>query len=95
MGNYVARRLAVLLDEQPLWLDAMVELLRRMDVEVVGKTTHPSRALELVSEHNPDVFIASLRASDDELDGLSCVYQVAQKHSDVKRVVLSQSSDSQ
>ena len=59
----VARRVAVLLDEQPLWLDAMAELLRRVGIEPIGKTTRPTRALELVGEHDPDVFIASTRAT--------------------------------
>jgi DNA-binding NarL/FixJ family response regulator len=88
------RRVAVLLDEQPLWLDAMAELLRKMDVETVGRTTRPTRALTLVVEHSPDVFIASTRAFDRELDALSCIRRVADDHPDVKRVVLSQSSDS-
>jgi DNA-binding NarL/FixJ family response regulator len=89
-----ARRLAVLLDEQPLWLDAMTELLKRMDVETVGKTTHPVRALELVERHSPDVFIVSVRASDPDLDALECVRRVAESYPNVKRVILSQSSDS-
>jgi DNA-binding NarL/FixJ family response regulator len=89
----VARRVAVLLDEQPLWLDAMAELLRRVGIEPIGKTTRPTRALELVTEHEPDVFIASTRATEKELDALSCVRRVAEEHPNVKRVVLSQSSD--
>ena len=88
------RRLAVLLDEQPLWLDAMAELLARMDVEAVGRATRPTQALELVREHKPDVFIASMRAADRELDGLSCVRLVGEELPAVKLVVLSQSSDS-
>jgi DNA-binding NarL/FixJ family response regulator len=86
-------RLAVLLDEQPLWLDAMVELLGTVGIEVPGRTTRPTRALELVREHRPDVFIASARASDDEFQALMCVRRVADEHPEVKRVVLGQSSD--
>jgi DNA-binding NarL/FixJ family response regulator len=88
-----ARRAVVVLDEHPLWLDAMEGLLDRMGLDVVGKTTGPGAALALVGEHQPDVFVASLNPSDSELDGLSCVRRVRTEHPDVIVVVLASTDD--
>jgi len=40
-----SERTAVVLDEQPLWLEAMEQLLGRVGVSIVGKTTDPTEAL--------------------------------------------------
>ena len=37
--GYGEERTAVVLDDQPLWLDALEQLLVRANVRVVGKTT--------------------------------------------------------
>ena len=58
MGNG-EERTAVVLDDQPLWLDALEQLLARANVRVVGKTTEAESALALVDEHRPDVLITS------------------------------------
>ncbi len=44
-------RTAVLLDRQPLWLEAVERVLDRIDVRVVGKATAPKPALELIEQH--------------------------------------------
>ena len=49
-------RSAILLDRQPLWLEAVERVLDRIDVNVVGKATAPKPALELIQRHRPDVF---------------------------------------
>ena len=41
-------RTAVVLDEHPLWLDAVEAVLARLHVKVEGKTTSVARTLELV-----------------------------------------------
>jgi hypothetical protein len=41
-------RTAVVLDEQPLWLEAMGQLLDRVGMRVVGKTADLREALDLV-----------------------------------------------
>jgi len=49
--------LAVVLDRQPLWLNAVTDVLERAGFQVVGATTSETRALELIREHRPDVLI--------------------------------------
>jgi DNA-binding NarL/FixJ family response regulator len=53
-------RTAVVLDEQPLWLEAMDQLLGRVGVTIVGKTTDPAEALEL----HPELKTVVLSATD-------------------------------
>jgi DNA-binding NarL/FixJ family response regulator len=91
--DHEGRRVAVLLDEQPVWLNAMASLLDRVGIESVETTTRPSHALELVSALDPDVFVASAQATEGELNGLACIRRVAEEHAHVKRVVLSQNSE--
>jgi DNA-binding NarL/FixJ family response regulator len=82
-------RTAVILDEQPLWLDAVEQLLERVGVSIVGKTTEPTEALELVDEHRPDLLLADYSVTDGELDALGCLRKAHELHPEVKSVVLS------
>ena len=82
-------RTAVVLDQQPLWLEAMAQLLRRVGVNIVGKTTDPAEALELVGEHRPDLLLADYGISDGDLDAVECVRKAQELHLELKAVVLS------
>ena len=88
-----SQRSAVILDEHPLWLEAMEKLLGPMGFQVVGKTTEPKLALAAIAEHQPDIFVTSLRAGDRELDGMTCLRQVRAEHPEVTVVVLSALED--
>jgi DNA-binding NarL/FixJ family response regulator len=82
-------RTAVVLDQQPLWLDAMEQLLKRAGVNIVGKTTEPTEALELVEENRPDILLTDYSVRDDELDAIECVRRAQEAHPELKTVVLS------
>jgi two-component system response regulator DevR len=88
-----SKRSAVVLDELPLWLEAVEKLLGSMGFQVVGKTTEPKLARALIAEHQPDVFVTSLPAGDRELDGMTCLRQVRAEHPKVTVVVLSSVED--
>jgi DNA-binding NarL/FixJ family response regulator len=92
MGNG-EERTAVVLDDQPLWLDALEQLLARADVRVVGKTTNVETALGLVEEHRPDVFIASTDAADAADGGIRCIARAHQRWPGLKSVVLAPDYD--
>ena len=64
-------RTAVVLDEQPLWLEAMEHLLNRAGMRVVAKTTDASEALDLIAVHEPDVLLADYGVRSGELDEMS------------------------
>jgi DNA-binding NarL/FixJ family response regulator len=83
------QRTAVIVDQHPLWLDALEQLLRKIDVQVVGRTTEASEALDLVEQHQPDVVVSEF---DPDEEG-SLLAQARAARSDVKCVVLSDSND--
>jgi len=79
---------AVIADPHPLWLDAVEHVLNRIGITVVGKTTSPGEALELVRELGPDILITEIAASDGRLDGLDLLEEV-QQIDGVRSIVLS------
>jgi DNA-binding NarL/FixJ family response regulator len=81
-------RTAVLLDPYPLWLDAVELVLTRSGVEVVGQTTDPDRALELVEEFRPTVLVAESAG-----EGLTCIREARAKVPGLKAIVLSSPDD--
>ena len=86
-------RTAVLLDGHPLWLKAMAELLERVGVELVGSTTDPVAALDLVEAHQPDVFVMTLEWRASELDGYECLRRTRALSPKTQTVVVSSEDD--
>src|SRR2546422_10599257 len=86
---------AVVLDPYPLWLDAVSNVLLRIEVEVVATTTSPTKALELIAELDPDVVVAELSAEDAELDGIGFLNQARAESPPAKIVVFSTYEDRQ
>ena len=86
-GN--GEKTAVILDRHPLWLDALERLLDGVGVSVVGKTTSPAAALEMVGKMRPTVFIAEYDAILDSEDGLGLLRRAATHNPGVYSVVLS------
>ena len=88
-------RTAVLLDEHPLWLDGVEQVLARIGIEVKGKATSPEHALALIEEHGPSLFVTSIEMSDGEVDGLECLSRAKQRAPELKVIVLSAYGDPQ
>jgi DNA-binding NarL/FixJ family response regulator len=82
-------RTAVLLDRQPLWLEALEGILARIDVHVAGKATAPARALELIAKHRPDVFLTGIEMADGDMDGITCIGLAREAAPDLRVVVVS------
>ena len=86
-------RTAVVLDEHPLWLDAVEAVLARLQVKVEGKTTSVARTLELVDTYRPDVLL--LEPTDNSGDGrrLDLMRRAREIHPGLKVIVLSNSHE--
>jgi len=82
-------RTAVLLDQHPLWLEAVEQLLRRIGVEVKGKAIAPNLALALIDEHRPSLLITDVDTSDETMDGIECLALARQRAPELKVIVLS------
>lgn len=86
-------RTAVLLDRQPLWLEALEGILARIDVHVAGKATSTARALELIVEQQPDVFLTEIEIAEGEIDGVTCIAHARASAPDLRVVVVSALTD--
>ena len=54
-----------------MWIDAVEQVLRRIGIRVVGKTTSTEEALSMVEEHRPDLLITELEGDNGERSGLA------------------------
>ena len=86
-------RTAVILDRHPLWLEALEDLLGRVGVKVIGKTTSPSVALEMIEESRPTVFITEYDSIQQSDAGVDMLRRAAVSSPNVHSVVLSTEDD--
>ena len=84
---------AVLLDRLPLWLEAVECVLERTGVRVVGKATTPTRALELIDEHRPDLFVSGIEMDAGEMDGITCIRNACSRAPGLRAIVLSEQTE--
>lgn len=84
---------AVLLDRQPLWLEAVECVLSRTNVDVVAKATAPSAALPLIETHQPDLLVTGIDMSPGEIDGITCIGEARDRAPGLRAVVLSSRAD--
>jgi DNA-binding NarL/FixJ family response regulator len=83
----------VLLDRQPLWLEAVEMVLGRIDVRVAGKATAAREALELVGTRRPDVLVTEIDMDEGEMDGIECIVKARELVPELRAVVLSAHTD--
>jgi DNA-binding NarL/FixJ family response regulator len=88
-----AHRTALLVDEHPLWLDAVARVLASIDVDVVGATTSPGDALALLGEHSPGLVSIGLDGHDGGADALTFLERVRELRPEARSVVLSAHRD--
>src|SRR5436190_20828763 len=53
-------RTAVLLDQHPLWLDAVEQVLATIQIDVLARSTAVGEVVALVDAYEPDVLLAGL-----------------------------------
>jgi two-component system response regulator DevR len=84
---------AVILDEHPLWLEAVEGVLHRIGIRVTGKATSPAQALTLVEEASPDLLVADLPQSSGAVDGATFLAKARQLVPHLRAIVLSAHTD--
>ena len=93
--NESSEQLGVICDSHPMWLDAVEQVLRRISIRVVGKTTSTTEALSMVEEHKPDLLITELEGLNGELSGLSLIERSRGAVPSLRPIVLSMHQDAQ
>ena len=81
----------ILADDHPLFLSALELSLEAAGVEVVGTSGTGDEVLSLVEKWQPDAVLLDLAMPG--MDGLTCVTRLAEKHPDVRVVVVSATDD--
>jgi DNA-binding NarL/FixJ family response regulator len=84
----------VVLDAHPLWAEAVEGVLKRVDVEVVAKTTSAHDALTLIQLARPDLLVTDLDAAEGEHAGLTCLRDARQFEPELRAIVVSLRDDS-
>jgi DNA-binding NarL/FixJ family response regulator len=77
----------VILDEHPIWLDALETILSDNRVSVVGKATSPEMALDLVCSKKPDALIAPLELASLGMDALELFGRARERRPGLRLVV--------
>jgi DNA-binding NarL/FixJ family response regulator len=89
----VERLTAIILYHERLNLEAVEQVLTRLDIRVAGKATTPKRALALVVECRPDLLVADIEIGDSDSEGIACLRQARQHVPHLKTITLSASED--
>ncbi len=55
---------ALLLDQQPVWLDALQRVLGQLNIEVAAKLDDPAAALDVLARERPPLFMLALEYAD-------------------------------
>ena len=86
-------RTAVILDEQPIWLDALERVLTGLGVTAIAKLTSTSRALDIVTEQRPQLYILDTDMNGSIPDGLTCLREALARVPSMKAIVISTSGE--
>jgi DNA-binding NarL/FixJ family response regulator len=93
--NGTPEQVGVICDSHPMWLDAVELVLRRISIDVVGKTTSTSEALALVEEYRPDLLVTELGDVDGQLSGLALIERARAAVPTLRPIVLSTHQEAQ
>jgi DNA-binding NarL/FixJ family response regulator len=83
----------VLLDEHPIWLDALEHVLSAEGVTVVGKATSPEAALALLESERPAGLVASVELPGSSMDGFECLRRARERRPGLRIVAFSTHHD--
>jgi DNA-binding NarL/FixJ family response regulator len=86
-------RTAVVLDQDPGWLDVVHQTLVRLGLNVAGTALDPAHALALIRTHSPDLLVIDVRTRGHKLDSVACLREARREAPELKAVVLSDDDD--
>ncbi len=95
MADVPVGRTAVILDEHPLWRDAVEQVLGRIGIETLAKVTTAGEALEVVSRQQPDLLVLDTDTNGGVPDAFGGLREICSSLPSIKAVVISRSDDPQ
>ncbi len=87
-------RRAVLLDQYPLWHEAVELVLQRLELVIVGRHTSSDDALQTVDDHAPDLLVTDLDLPG-RVDGATLIRLARSRRPALRVVVLTLDADSE
>jgi len=93
MSLNLERRTAILVDQHPLWMDTVEQVVRRAGVEVLAKISSAADALERLEDLHPDLLVTGIKMGEGEIDGLTLLRLATERHPEMKAIVLSMYDD--
>jgi DNA-binding NarL/FixJ family response regulator len=88
-------RSVVLLDQHPLWLTTIEQVLTKNGMQVVGKARSPEEALTVLRQTRPYAFVAEIGLQYPEMDGVTCLREARSAMPSLRMIVLSAAEDPQ
>ena len=82
-------RTAVLVDQHPLWLDAVTMVVEDLGLTIVGTATSGREGLALVTEQRPDVVVTGIQMPAGDIDGIELVRAGKEAVPTLRAIVLS------
>jgi DNA-binding NarL/FixJ family response regulator len=92
-GNGANGAGVLLLDEHPIWLDALERILESAGIRVLGKVTSPEAAVQTVAAAHPDALVASIELPGADMDWVECLRRARERCPSLKIVALSMHDD--
>jgi DNA-binding NarL/FixJ family response regulator len=80
-------------DEHPLWLEAVEQVLQRVSVRVIGKAGTFEAGTNLISELAPELLVTEIATSEGETSGIGWLLGIREQFPEIKIIVLSMSND--
>jgi DNA-binding NarL/FixJ family response regulator len=88
-----SRRTALLVDQHPLWLDTVAQVIARVGVHTARATPSASEAQDLLDELRPDLLITELSMPEGEPDGLALIRYARESDPELRAIALSMYDD--
>jgi DNA-binding NarL/FixJ family response regulator len=83
----------VILDEHPIWVEALETILSEAGVEVIGTATSAEDALALVCSKQPDALIAPLVLGNSEMEALELFGRARERRPGLRLVAFAANDD--
>lgn len=81
----------LIVDDSMVMRDTIERYLEGYDLDIIGMAQNGVKALEMVTEHKPDV--VTLDITMPEMDGLECLEKIMDIHPECKVMIITALSD--